>query len=211
MRVGLAFLTGILLWILIFVEISVSDGVLGLSYEIVYVVHYFALILFVMLCSFIYFRKSRGDAGEGLLLGVIYLITGIILDSIITVPFFTEQSYIAYFSNPLLLIGFLELLILTVIFGLLFRRPAVRVYSPVSQQKKEFVSPEVRTLSDLKEGVTNQEKTQPYKGVTQITSLPPKTGKKASENQEKNKPVKKAKNKAGKKIKKTGKKRSRKK
>jgi len=53
---------------------------------------------------------------KGFLLGIMALVIGLILDSIITVPFFVK-SYSVYFSNSYLYIGLLEVLLLTTYAG----------------------------------------------------------------------------------------------
>jgi len=182
MRLGVAILTGILLYILIFIEISITKIGLGFNDFSVYVIHYFALILFVMLCSFLYFRKSRGGAGQGLLLGLVYLITGIILDSLITVPFFIKlqyesmkEAFAVFFSNPYLLIGFLELLVLTILFGLVFKREQEikrkeERPAPQIKERRFKVAPSApRTLSELKTEIT---KPKVYEGVAEVMPLP---------------------------------------
>ncbi len=174
MRWGLALLTGVLLWILIFVEVSTFFAA---GIENYYYVHYIILVFLVMLCSLLYFRGSRGGAKEGLVLGIIYLIIGLVLDLAITVPFFLEGDYMGFFNNFLLLLGFFEILALTIIFGSIFRKKRVRTFAPQKFERAKIrttfkPSPRKIDLSELKEQVIktpeiNEEKKKPEKTKAQ--------------------------------------------
>ena len=80
------------------------------------------LILWVLLVPTVlflakwYFHMDEPTTKKGFLLGIMALVIGLILDSIITVPFFVK-SYSVYFSNSYLYIGLLEVLLLTTYAG----------------------------------------------------------------------------------------------
>ena len=93
-------------------------GLEGLTYSIV---HYLILIILAGFASYFYFRGKgvKRGAGEGLLLGIVMMLTGIILDSIITVPLFIK-SY-SFFADVYLWIGIVEEVVITTIVGTLKR------------------------------------------------------------------------------------------
>ena len=117
MNLKRAVLTGALLWILIFFEVSVLMFGLVLENSTLYIVHYLLLILLVGISAYVYFKgkKIRKGFYEGFLLGIVFVIVGLILDLIITVPLFVKD-YGAFFSSWLLL-GLLEVIIITSIYG----------------------------------------------------------------------------------------------
>lgn len=107
-----AILLGILLWILIFVEISVFVIGLGITGTVQYIIHYVFLIIFTILGASIYY-KTR-DKINGFVLGIFWLLVGNILDLIITIPMFTAKqyatfsaAYIGFYSDLWLWAGFL--------------------------------------------------------------------------------------------------------
>jgi len=70
----------------------------------------------MLLWAKMYFKTEMPTAKKGFYLGVFGLIIGLILDSVITVPFFVK-SYALYYGNWLLYVGFAEMLILTTFAG----------------------------------------------------------------------------------------------
>ena len=97
-----AILLGIALWVLIFFEVSILIFGLKLrapddSYAdpVYYGLHFLFFSLFVILLGIIYFREKKIKKGflEGLLLGIMFVIVGIILDSLITIPLFKNKDY----------------------------------------------------------------------------------------------------------------------
>tara|TARA_Y100000034_G_C6899253_1_gene415323 strand:- start:260 stop:628 length:369 start_codon:yes stop_codon:yes gene_type:complete len=96
---------GALLWVLIFFEVSIlmfgfglEDG---LSY---YITHYLLAIFLVALVTALYFRKENSNFIKGIKIGIIFAITGIILDLAITVPLFVKD-YTLMFGDIGLWIG----------------------------------------------------------------------------------------------------------
>jgi hypothetical protein len=113
-----AVLMGALLWVLIFFEVCIlmfgfKLQAPNMSY---YVLHYFLVILLTLLVSFIYFRKAKAGVLEGLYVGVIFIIVGIVLDSIITIPLFMEMDY-SFLISVEMLISWLIGLVVNVIVG----------------------------------------------------------------------------------------------
>jgi membrane protein YdbS with pleckstrin-like domain len=111
---------GVLVWLLIFIEISITMIGLKLSETIVWMIHYIFLIPIVVFCAWLYY-KSR-DKVNGFLLGVIMLVVGIILDMIITVPLFGNMDYLTYFSNLYMLPGFLESVVIVGLYDILRKK-----------------------------------------------------------------------------------------
>jgi len=113
-------LLGALLWVLIFFEVSILMFGFGMTAPMASWIHQVLLILLVLICSWIYFNKTRKikmAAMEGLYLGLIFVITGMVLDAVITVPLFVK-SY-GFFADPLLWLGYAEMVVLTVIYSAL--------------------------------------------------------------------------------------------
>jgi len=117
MKLVRAILMGVLLWILIFVEwsIMIFAPVLKDLGKAQWLVHYIVLIPIAILCSWLYYKSK--DKLNGFTLGAIFLIVGNILDLIITAPLFT--GYVAYYSNTLLWLAFLELLVITGVYWII--------------------------------------------------------------------------------------------
>ena len=107
--------TGILSWILVFFEVSILMFGFGISDVNKSIVHYILLIVVIAVPALIYFNKEKAGLKEGFFLGILFVIIGLILDSIITIPLFIK-SY-SFFLNPLLIIGFIEGLVITMVVG----------------------------------------------------------------------------------------------
>ncbi len=107
-----AILVAILVWILIFVEISVFKIGLGITGITQYIIHYFFLIIFSVLGAAIYYKSK--DKMNGFVLGIFLLLVGNILDLLITIPMFTvkqfetlKEAYAGFYSDIYLWVGFL--------------------------------------------------------------------------------------------------------
>ena len=116
MKLWRAIGSGALVWVLIFVMWSIVMFAPGLRDVGIwqYLVHYIVLIPIALLALWFYYKN--GDKINGFLLGVFFLIVGIVLDVIITVPLFINMDYAGYFGNPLLLVGFVELIVISGIY-----------------------------------------------------------------------------------------------
>lgn len=88
---------GALLWVLIFFEVSVLMFGFGFSSPnpVYYTLHFIFASLLVIVVCLLYFNTKRVKKGflQGLLVGLVFLIVGIILDSIITIPLFMNFDY----------------------------------------------------------------------------------------------------------------------
>jgi low temperature requirement protein LtrA len=136
MKIKKAVGLGAILWVLIFFEVSILKFGLQLqpgdySY---YTIHFILSSIFVIVLSVLYFKgkqeksskvkKSKakkssgihfGNLYEGVLLGICFIIVGVILDSIITVPLFVKTYN--FFADTALLMGYALTLILCAIVG----------------------------------------------------------------------------------------------
>lgn len=119
-----AALFGALLWVLIFFEVSIlMFGFKLQTGTTYYIIHYILLAILTIICAALYFKaKVEKGFAPSFLASIIFLITGIILDSIITIPLFIIPgggSYSSFFLNTYMLLGFLETLILVTLVGML--------------------------------------------------------------------------------------------
>jgi hypothetical protein len=115
MRTWRAIGLGVLVWAAIFIEISITMIGLKLANPTAWIIHYIFLIPLMIFVSWIYYSsKSRTN---GFLLGIVILIVGIIFDMIITVPFFVK-SYLTYFSNWYMIVGFMETIVIVGLYDL---------------------------------------------------------------------------------------------
>ena len=115
MRTIRAISAGVLLWILIFIEISIvmiGLKITGLTGEII---HFILLVPLTILCVWVYYKGK--DKMNGFLLGIFMLLVGTILDLIITIPLFVK-SYTGYYSSYYLWIGFAIVIVISGIYGL---------------------------------------------------------------------------------------------
>ncbi len=116
MKILRAILSGIIIWVLIFVEWSVIifTPVLKDLGDWQYLIHYLVVIPIIIIGASYYYKGK--NKVNGFLLGLVMLVAGVILDAIITVPLFTSPKgvdHMKFFFNPLMLIGFAELIIVT--------------------------------------------------------------------------------------------------
>ncbi len=114
MRLVRAIGFGLLLWVFIFFEVSIL--MFGLNIKDgseYYIVHYgFLAILTVIIVVLYYNDKSiKPKLKDGLLVGIVFVITGLVLDAITTVPLFVKNY--GYFLNLGLLVGLAEVIIIT--------------------------------------------------------------------------------------------------
>lgn len=120
MKIKRAILTGALLWVLIFFEVSILMFGFKLQGAVYYFAHYLLAAILTTICAMIYFNKNKASAKTGFILGIIYLVTGIILDATITIPLFVK-SY-NFFANPLLWLGYTEGVLVTTLVGFIEKR-----------------------------------------------------------------------------------------
>lgn len=122
MKFWRAVLTGALIWVLVFFEVSILMFGFKLNppNSLYYIIHYIAFIIFVLLASLIYFRKAKAGFWQGLFLWITFIIVGIALDSIITIPLFMNMDYSFLISGEML-IGDVISLIVCLIIGVVKR------------------------------------------------------------------------------------------
>jgi len=122
---------GVILWVIIFLEVSLLNFTLiSMGEALRYSIHYIFLALITIIGCNYYFNKTKerkakkkakekifANPMEGIKAGVIFIATGIILDVIVTVPFFMQFDYTSFFMDYTLLIGYLEILIIGGIIG----------------------------------------------------------------------------------------------
>lgn len=116
-------LLGALIWVIIFIEISITMIGLKLPNLTSWIIHYVVLIPMILLVASLYYKKR--DKVNGFLLGIIFLIVGIVLDMIVTVPLFIIPqggNYMTYYSNIYMLIGFVETVVLAGVYDTLIRK-----------------------------------------------------------------------------------------
>ena len=123
----LATSTGLLNWILIFVVLSIVMFIPTVGNYTNYLSFVFVPIL-AAICAFLYFRRTDGTILHGVILGVYYLIIGLILDLIVTIPLFVK-SY-SFFSDWTLWVGYAETIFACVILAWLFRQKTVIIAEP---------------------------------------------------------------------------------
>jgi hypothetical protein len=125
MKFGRAIAVGILIWVLIFVEwsILIFMPVLKDSITLQYIIHSIVLIVWALIGAYLYYKSK--DKINGFVLGLVFLIIGIILDMIITMPLFIipqGKTYIDFFLDWRMWIGYIELIVVVGIYDLIRRK-----------------------------------------------------------------------------------------
>jgi len=114
-----AILFGIILWILIFLDSSILMFCFGIfPPDYLYnLIHYILLIIFTLLLASAYFKPEKILKGskQGFILGLIFVAVLVILDSVITVPFFVNDYN--FLIKTEILIGELLVLIICTFVG----------------------------------------------------------------------------------------------
>lgn len=114
---------GIVLWVLIFFEVSILmfgfKLTTGMTY---YIIHYLFLAIVSIVLTLIYFGGKKTNRGflTGFLVGIIFIVVGFILDAAITIPLWIIPqggSYQSFFLNYYMLIGYLIIMVLAGIVG----------------------------------------------------------------------------------------------
>jgi hypothetical protein len=115
MNLKRALTIGVVLWVVFFFEVSILMFGFGLAAGTTYyIIHYSLSAIFLTLASLIYF-KEKGSIKEGLHLGLVFALVGIVLDAVITVPLFVK-NYSNFFTIYMLM-GYLEGVIVATIVG----------------------------------------------------------------------------------------------
>lgn len=143
-----AVMIGIALWVLIFFEVSILmfGFKLNAPDPNYYLIHTLLLTAFILILSIVYFngktlenqrfsgsskqknkkilKKVKNGFGEGIVLGIVFVVVGVILDSVITIPLFIIPqggSYTSFLFSVEMLLGYLEIIVLSGIVGLIKR------------------------------------------------------------------------------------------
>lgn len=119
---------GIILWILIVMLVSIQTFIFpiqdaGIWSPLPLTIHFISVILAVLIMSFWYYRS--GEKPNGFLLGFIWLVIDLILESAITIPMFvlpSGQTHLSYFFRWDLLIDFAIIVITPGIYYLVKKR-----------------------------------------------------------------------------------------
>ncbi len=116
-----AIVFGLMLWLAIFIVLSLLMfiPVLKESNWAVNIVFWILLVPMVLLLSKWYFKQEPPTVKKGLVLGIIALSVSIVLDILITVPFFVG-SFAVFFGDWMLWAAMFEILLLTVFAGMEF-------------------------------------------------------------------------------------------
>lgn len=123
MKVLRAIGVGVLFWMLVFIEISVTMIVLKLSSLLIYIIHYVLMVPIAFLCAGIYYKSK--DKINGFLLGLFMVLFGIVFDCIILVPLFIIPmggNYLTYFFEFYLIAGLVEGIVLVGIYDLVKKK-----------------------------------------------------------------------------------------
>ena len=116
-----ALIFSLLLWVIIFVVISILIflPVLKDNEMAMQVVYWVLLVPIVLLLAKWYFKGDAPTTKKGLFLGVFALLVGTVLDLIITVPLFIK-SYSEFYLDWKMWVGFAMVIILTTFAGFEF-------------------------------------------------------------------------------------------
>lgn len=108
---------GVMLWVLIFVEISITmfAPVFKDNARVQTMVNLVILPVLVLTCSYMYFKGTKPTMQNGIVLGLYFLIVGIILHLAVTIPLFVK-SY-DFFGKTEVLFGFIETIVFSTLAG----------------------------------------------------------------------------------------------
>lgn len=114
---------GVLIWIISLAEVLLLVFVLKLGNGLATTIHFAFVAILTLLMANIYFKDIlvRKSFGKGIFAGFIFMIMGLALDLIISVPVFVK-SYGAYFLDKTNYLIFGELILFTGIVGKLKSR-----------------------------------------------------------------------------------------
>lgn len=106
---------GVLLWILIFVGVSVlmfTPFLQGML-QVQQILYWIFLAFFILISTWLYFKDAKKYTWkDGLYLALVFLGVATLLDIAITVPLFVK-SYVTFFLDWQLYVGYAEVLVLT--------------------------------------------------------------------------------------------------
>jgi hypothetical protein len=115
-----ATLWGAILWVLIFVEVSIAMFTPGLSTNtfLQKIIEVLIIPIFVLLCAHMYFKHEKATLKNGLMLAAWFLLIGTILDLAITIPLFVK-SFTVMYGQWNLWVGYIEAFVVCALYGYL--------------------------------------------------------------------------------------------
>ena len=116
MKVGRAIASGAMIWVFIFITFTIMSFIPAVKDSEIQqnLILYVVLIPIVIFGAKFYYKK--GDKTNGLIIGGIMSVIGLLLDATITVPFVIipqHGSYTSFFLNPLLWTTTIEFILIT--------------------------------------------------------------------------------------------------
>lgn len=138
LRKKYATMWGAILWALIFIEVSIWMFIPGLTVMLQKVLHYITLPFITILCAHFYFKHDVPTIRKGMVLGFYFIIIGVLLELIITIPLFVKDF--AYFMDWTLYFGFAIILATVIIYGKLKRgrKPVASMTVRTKKATKKF-------------------------------------------------------------------------
>lgn len=100
-------LYGVLMWVIIFVEVTIigftpqlaTQGANGFILNIYgVVIHFVFLVILALLLSKFYFKGRQARVKESILAAILFLAVGTVLDIAVTVPFFVKDYGIFFWK-----------------------------------------------------------------------------------------------------------------
>lgn len=118
MDIKRAIWTGALSWVLVFFEVSILMFGFGIQNTDHSMTHHLIFPITIFIPALIYFKKTgvKGGVMHGIYLSLIYFLTGLVLDALITIPLFVHDF--TFLLNPYHLIGLTESLVVTMAVGI---------------------------------------------------------------------------------------------
>ena len=119
---------GVILWILIFILVSIQALIFpienaGMWSAMPLTIHFISVIFATLIMSIWYYKSS--EKPNGFFLGIIWLVTDLFLESVITIPMFvlpSGQTHLSYFSRWDLLVDLAIIVITPGMYWLVKRR-----------------------------------------------------------------------------------------
>src|SRR3989338_4651176 len=113
--------TGVMLWLTIFVVITILMFLPFLVDKkmLQFGIFWILLIPIVLLFCKWHFKMDAPNLKKGFLLGIIMLLVILVLDMVITVPLFVK-SFSVFFGDWMMFVGYIEVLLLAVYAGFEF-------------------------------------------------------------------------------------------
>ena len=136
---------GALVWALIFVEWSIlAFAPVVKDMEMIQWIISYILLVPIVIFGVTNFYRKESKMINGFLLGLGMLVTGAILDSIITVPFFIipqGSNYLEFFTSPWALVGFVWYIVIAGVYWTMKIKASEEIV-PVSGNENALVGQE---------------------------------------------------------------------